>query len=179
MSEKTSVRSASLPRYTKPQLTALVILRVLIGWHLLYEGVAKAINPYWSSAGFLNESQWIFSGMFKAMAASPSTLQVVDFLNVWGLVLLGIALIAGAMTRLASVLAMILLLLYYLATPPLVDLTYSMPNEGSYLVVNKTLIEAAALFVLALFPTGRIIGLDRLIFARCVCADQDSEEHEK
>ncbi|MGH7454304.1 MAG: DoxX subfamily, partial [bacterium] len=43
---------------------------------------------------------------------------------------------------------------------PLVGLTYSIPTEGSYLLVNKNLIEMAALIVLALFPTGTIIGLD-------------------
>ena len=37
--------------------------------------------------------------------------------------------------------------------------------EGSYLLVNKNLIELAALAVLWLFPTGKIIGLDRLIFS--------------
>ena len=37
--------------YTKWQLTVLVVLRILIGWHLLYEGIAKLLNPNWSSAG--------------------------------------------------------------------------------------------------------------------------------
>ena len=60
---------------------------------------------------------------------------------------------------------MILLLLYYLATPPLVGLRYAIPSEGNYLIVNKTLIEAAALALLLLFPTSKTIGLDRLIFA--------------
>ena len=35
------------------QLYGLVVLRVLIGWHFLYEGIAKLLNPYWSSAAFL------------------------------------------------------------------------------------------------------------------------------
>ena len=46
----------------------------------------------------------------------------------------------------------------------LVGYAYSMPTEGSYLVVNKVLIELAALVVLLAFPTGRLVGLDRLIF---------------
>ena len=37
----------------KCQLYGLVTLRVLIGWHFLYEGVSKLINPYWSSAAYL------------------------------------------------------------------------------------------------------------------------------
>jgi len=176
MRDKTKNRFISSSGYTNIQLTALVTLRVLIGWHLLYEGIAKAINPYWSSGRLLSESQWIFSRLFSAIADSQAALQVVDFLNIWGLVLIGIALISGCFSRLASILGAILLLLYYLAAPPLVDLKYSMPNEGSYLVVNKTLIEASALFVLWLFPTGRIIGLDRLIFGqRGTCRQVPSE----
>ena len=34
--------------------------------------------------------------------------------------------------------------------------------EGSYLFVNKTLIEGVAVLVLLSFDTGRIAGLDRL-----------------
>ncbi|MEE3301924.1 MAG: DoxX subfamily, partial [Candidatus Neomarinimicrobiota bacterium] len=42
-------------------------------------------------------------------------------------------------------------------------LEYSRPGEGSYIIVNKNLIEACALWVLYVFPTGHIIGLDRLL----------------
>ena len=35
-------------------------------------------------------------------------------------------------------------------------------NEGTYLIVNKTLIEAAAVCVLLVFDTGAIAGLDLL-----------------
>ena len=35
--------------YSESQLTGLVILRILIGWHFLYEGISKLINPYWLS----------------------------------------------------------------------------------------------------------------------------------
>jgi hypothetical protein len=37
-------------------------------------------------------------------------------------------------------------------------------NEGAYLIVNKTLIEAAAVIVLLVSNTGAIAGLD-LLFA--------------
>ena len=30
--------------YSESQLTGLVILRILIGWHFLYEGISKLIN---------------------------------------------------------------------------------------------------------------------------------------
>ena len=58
---------------------------------------------------------------------------------------------------------MALVLSYYLFAPPLLGLEYGKPNEGSYLIVNKNLIEACALWVLYAFPTSTIIGLDRFI----------------
>ena len=150
--------------YSTVQITTLVILRFLIGWHILYEGIAKLFNSGWSSYGFLSESQWILSGFSQWIISDESILKIVDLLNIWGLIAIGIGLILGIFTRFASIAGAILLFIYYLTNPPLVGLEYSIPMEGSYLIVNKTLIEAVALFVLAIFPAHRIIGLDALLF---------------
>lgn len=155
-----------LPNYTATQLTSLVVLRILIGWHFLYEGIVKVLNPYWSSAGFLIETKGIFSGLATSIVASPTTLGIIDFLNMWGLIAIGLGLIAGCLTRIASISGIALLFFYYVFNPPLIGYTYSTPVEGSYLIVNKNLIEMCALFVLTIFPTGTIIGLDRLIFLK-------------
>lgn len=152
-----------VPPLTSSQWTALVALRVLIGWHFLYEGIVKILNPYWSSAEYLVESKWILSGLFKSIVVNPTVLKFVDGLNEWGLVLIGVVLIAGCFTRISSIAGIVVLLLYYVCNPPLIGLTSSVPSEGSYLIVNKNLIELAALFVLVLFPTGRVMGLDVLI----------------
>jgi thiosulfate dehydrogenase [quinone] large subunit len=159
---KKNVRKPSAPHnYTTWQTTILVALRVFIGWHFLYEGLVKLLNPYWSAAGYLVESRWIFSGLFKAIVASPSLLSIVDFLNIWGLILIGLGLMLGAFTRITTLAGMVLLALYYLSNPPFYGYSYSMPSEGSYIIVNKNFIEFLALWVLYLFPTGCIIGLDR------------------
>jgi len=155
-------------KYTTAQLVGLVVLRVLIGWHFLYEGVAKLLNPYWTSASYLLESKGPFAGFFHYLANHPSVLNVVDPVNIWALILIGLALVCGCLSQLASIGGMILLLLYYLCTPPFVGYSYSIPMEGSYLIVNKVLIELAALFVLTRFPTSQVIGLDRLIFGKLV-----------
>ncbi len=157
------VNPKNTPDYTNLQLTALVILRVVIGWHFLYEGMVKVLNPYWSSAGFLLETKGIFKGLATSIVASPGALGFVDFLNKWGLVLIGLGLIAGCLTRVASVSGMVLLLFYYVFHPPFIGYTYATPVEGSYLIVNKNLVELCALFVLTLFPTGSIIGVDRFL----------------
>jgi thiosulfate dehydrogenase (quinone) large subunit len=145
------------------QLGALVSMRMLIGWHFLYEGVAKITNPYWTSAGYLRESQGWFSEFFLNLANNPGTLTVVDHLNQWGLVLIGLALLVGTFERTAAVAGIVLLALYYMAAPPFPGMEYTIPAEGSYLIVNKLLIELAALLVVLGFPTAHRIGLDRLL----------------
>ena len=151
-------------KYSNVQLFWLVALRVLIGWHFLYEGLVKVVNPNWSGAGYLMDSQGIFKGFFHSLAANQSVLLVVDFLNIWGLIAIGLGLIVGLFTRIALSAGILLLLFYYFSHPPFVGLKYGLPMEGSYLFVNKNLIEMAAMIVLLLFPTSKIIGIDRLIF---------------
>lgn len=148
----------------KVQLFWLVSLRVLIGWHFLYEGLVKLVNPNWSGVGYLLDSQGWFKELFYWFASSPEILKTVDFLNIWGLIAIGLGLILGLFTRAALFGGIALMAMYYLSHPPFIGLQYSLPMEGSYLIVNKTLIELAALAVLFVFPANRIIGLDGLIF---------------
>ncbi len=98
------------------------------------------------------------------MANTEGVLQTVDFLNQWGLVLIGASLILGLFSRIATVAGAIVLALFYLSHPPLIGVEYMLPSEGSYMIVNKNLIEMFMLIVLALIPTSQYIGLDRLIF---------------
>ena len=45
------------------QRSVLLILRIVIGWHFLYEGIVKLTDPNWTSAGYLAESKWILAGI--------------------------------------------------------------------------------------------------------------------
>jgi thiosulfate dehydrogenase [quinone] large subunit len=149
--------------YSKSQLFWLVTLRVIIGWHFLYEGVVKVVNPNWSGIGFLLDSGGFMAGFFQGLAANQSTLQVIDFINIWGLIAIGLGLILGSFTRIATIAGIVLLSLYYFSHPPFPGIKYAMSMEGSYLFVNKNLIEMVALVVLFLFPTSREFGLDKFI----------------
>ena len=151
-------------QYHNYQLSVLVILRVLMGWYCLYEGIAKLINPNWSSAPYLMDSGGWFTGIYQSLTYNPDLLQVIDFLNIWGLIAIGAGLILGFLARPASLAGIVLLSFYYLSHPPLVGVDYSLPMEGSYLWVNKTLIEIVVFVVLLVFPTSHKIGLDRLVF---------------
>jgi thiosulfate dehydrogenase (quinone) large subunit len=149
--------------YTRMQLSSLVVLRVIIGWHFLYEGMTKIINPDWSSVGFLLDSKGIFSGLFVWLASNAGLLRVVDFLNMWGLVAIGLGLILGIFGRIAKIGGILLLAFYFLSHPPMIGFRFSAPSEGAYLWVNKNLVELFALVVLYYFPSSHIIGFDRLI----------------
>jgi len=147
--------------YSQYQLVSLTVLRVLIGWHFLYEGISKLISPYWSSAAYLLDSKWLLSGVATTIVSNPTLLSFSDYINMWGLTAVGALLILGLFSRYATVAGLVLVLLYYFFAPPFTGLEYSKPAEGSYLIVNKNLIEACALWVLFMFPSSDIIGLDR------------------
>ena len=160
------------------QLGFLVILRLAIGWHFLYEGLAKLFTPDWSSAPYLEMSRWIFSDFFHWIASHPDVLNMVDRLNIWGLIFIGLGLILGSFTRIASIAGAILLFLYYICNPPLVGLDVGIPTEGNYLIIDKNIVELFALAVLIVFPTGRSFGLDRLMMRKRLKKHQ-SPENEK
>jgi uncharacterized membrane protein YphA (DoxX/SURF4 family) len=153
-------------KYSKWQKIALTSLRVVIGWHFLYEGLSKLFTPGWSSAEYLQISKWFLSGFYHWIALSPKVLALVDFINIWALIIIGLFLILGLSTRLVSIAGIILLSLYYIANPPFIQPNFGIPTEGNYLFVDKNLVEIFALLVTALFPTGIIYGLDRLIYHR-------------
>jgi thiosulfate dehydrogenase [quinone] large subunit len=146
-------------------MTTVVVLRVVIGWHFLYEGIAKLTKTGWSAAGFLLQSRGPFADLFHWMAADPDRLAVVNQLNMWGLTAIGLGLVLGCFTRLASAAGILMILLFYLCNPPFPGYFYSIPMEGSYVVVNKNLVELAALAVVLLTGSGRAAGLDRIIHA--------------
>ena len=153
------------PMTTTQKLT-LVALRLAIGWHFLYEGLVKLANPNWSSVSYLLDSEGFLRQMYISMASNPDVLSTIDFLNIWGLILIGLGLILGAFTRVAIISGIVLMIFYYLSHPPFVGLKYAVPSDGSYLVVNKMVIEALALGVLLVFPTWKEWGVDRWIWRR-------------
>ena len=84
-------------------------------------------------------------------------------MNTWGLIAIGAGLILGLFARLAAIAGATLIFVYFLNSPPLLGLEYSLPAEGNCLIFNKTLIEAVGLLILVVFPTSSIIGLDMFI----------------
>ncbi len=140
---------------------AFNVLRILIGWHFLYEGIVKLAIPGWSSSSYLMGSKWLFSGFFHWIIAHSTPLAIADFMNIWGLILIGLGLFLGLFVRLSSIAGATMLLLYYIANPPFLD--SGMVSEGHYFVINRNLIEAGALLLIASFRRDTYWGIGRLV----------------
>jgi thiosulfate dehydrogenase [quinone] large subunit len=156
-------------RFSPAAMVAITLLRVFVGWHFLYEGIAKLTSPTWSAIGYMKASRGPFAAFFRWIASQPNLLDNANLVTMWGLTIVGVLLILGLFTRLASIGGIGFLLLFYFANPPFVGYFYSLPTEGSYLVVNKNLVELFALVVIFFTGSGRFAGLDRLLhllFAR-------------
>jgi len=152
------------------QQLALVLLRTLVGWHFLYEGLYKLWAPawsragaplaHWSAAGYLRAATGPFAGFFHSLADSRF-LPLLDQVLPIALVLVGLSLVLGLFTRAGCVGALLLLALFYVSSIPTAGVQQP-GSEGAYLLVSKNLVEAAAVLVLLSFETGRIAGLDLL-----------------
>ena len=147
------------PEFTTAQTGSLVLLRLLIGWHFLYEGVIKIYSPSWTAKGYLLSASFL-QPFFRWMAGE-STIAAIDIMNIAALIMVGLGLLWGFRTKWASLIGIGLLMMYYLAHPPFPGFPQG-PSEGSYWLVNKNLIEAAALYVIFLFPTETSFGIERL-----------------
>jgi thiosulfate dehydrogenase (quinone) large subunit len=150
-------------KFSRWPMIAITVLRVVVGWHFLYEGIAKLTLPSWSAAGYLKQARGPFAELFKSLASQPNLLANADLVTMWGLTLVGAFLILGLFTRLASLGGIGFILLFYLCNPPFVGYFYSIPTEGSYLIVNKNLVELSALVVILMTGSGRFAGLDRIL----------------
>lgn len=134
------------------QRISLFLLRISLGWFFFYAGITKLLNPDWTSKGYLSGAK-TFS-FFYQWLTNYGIIQVVDFLNEWGLTLLGISLILGVVVRLSSYLGILLMFLYYI---PILDFPY--PNTHSF-IVDEHIIYIFALLVLAASRSGSIWGLE-------------------
>lgn len=157
---------AKFPEASSWKRLFVTVLRMCIGWHLFYEGLIKWMNPDWTATGYLAHSTGFLSGLFQALASHPGWMAVVDFLNVYGLLLIGLGLFLGCATRIASAAGALLLGLYFFAYPPFGSSSFLSP-EGHLYLVNTTLIEAVALVVF-IFMRDRGYGIDRLLEPRKV-----------
>lgn len=137
------------------QRIGLTLLRLGLGWVFLYAGATKLLNPEWSAAGYISNAL-TFGSLFEWLA-SPSNIVWVNFLNQWGLTLIGVALILGIFVRYASIAGIALMVLYWL---PL--LQFPLVGDHSYLI-DDHIIYILAFVILIVFKSGRYWGFDKFL----------------
>ena len=133
-----------------------------MGWLFFYAGITKVINPEWSAVGYLKGAK-TFAGFYQWLA-SPGILPLVNFVNEWGLTLLGVSLILGVLVRISSISGIILMFLYYLPT-----LDFPHPNPSSY-IVDQHIIFIFILIFFAATRAGRVWGLENWCSNLPICS---------
>jgi thiosulfate dehydrogenase [quinone] large subunit len=160
---------STAPRLSPLQQVSLVTLRTLIGWHFLYEGYTKLLHPAWSqggaplppwsSAAYLKAATGPLASLFHWMGSAP-WIGSLDLVIAIGLTAIGVSLMLGLFTQLGCGGALTMLAAFYLAAVPTGGA--DVRAEGTYLLVNKNLVEACAVLALLAFRTGSIAGVDLL-----------------
>lgn len=134
---------------------AILLLRWSMGWLFFYAGITKVLNPAWSAAGYIKNAKTL-AGFYNWLA-SPPYIGWVNFLNEWGLTLIGVSLILGLAVRWSSIAGALLMILYYL---PILNFPYA--GEHSYLV-DEHVIYFLVFLLFYLSKAGEYWGLDRFI----------------
>lgn len=127
----------------------LLLLRFAVGFLFLTAGMEKIKTYVTSEPDWTAEKYLITTGkpFFASMAGSG----VVDFLVVWGMVMIGISLITGFLMRYSAFYGAVMMMLFYLSVFP--------PEHG---IINEHIIYS---LVLLMFMVSDInyYGLDGII----------------
>ncbi len=136
---------------------SIVWLRLVMAWVFLQAGIEKFLDPEWTAAGYLqfaiHEANPL-GDFFVSLAGAGW----VDFLVVWGQLLIGLSLLLGLAVRFAAFWGSVQMFLFWLASLQ-GGLLAGLPVEHGY-VVNADVVYILLLFGLGAFGAGRIVGLD-------------------
>ena len=127
----------------------LLFVRLLVGWWFLHEGLDKYVTPGPFRAGwFLEKTGTVVSPLLNALAGGPSE-AVVNVAIPLVEVLIGLGVVLGALTRLASVFGASLMLVFYLGNEAW--------RRG---FVNGDLMGLVLFLTVLVFGAGRVWGVD-------------------
>ena len=131
-------------------VSALFLLRLALGGLFLWSGWSKMSIPDWSASAFLTHATGPFAGWFQSLAGNP----VVDGLNMYGMLAIGIALILGFLFRPAAFCGIVLMILYYFA---------NFDTNTAHGFIDEHLIYAMVFLVFLAGGVGSVWGLNSLI----------------
>lgn len=141
------------------------------GYGIEQKRVAELRNDYYNALAELARDTDAFLAELKKELlggeAPPPVVrtnrgELLDRITIWFLIATGTMLLAGLFTPVACLGAIAFLVLTYLAHPPFPWFPLPPNTEGNPVFINKNVIEALALCVVLVHPTGRWLGLDAL-----------------
>ena len=142
--------------HSKPKFL-IFFLRISLGWMFFYSGLTKILDAKWTAKGFLANAK-TFPGLYDWFA-SPQNMAWVDFVNKWGQLAIGLALLLGVFVGFAAACGAAMMALYYF--PGL-----KFPFVGADMVlIDEHIIYILALLLLIRLRAGKVFGLGS-IFGR-------------
>ena len=134
----------------------VAVLRLVIGWHFLYEGLWKLMQPEgWSCASYLNASQGPLAAIFTWMASQGWIVVVGDWAVMLGLVAIGLSLLSGVLSRVAALFGIALMTMFYCCQPPEPFAEAFSGADGRFFVLERNVLEALGLLLVASVPCWR------------------------
>ncbi len=145
---------------------SIFALRVSLGFVFLWAGYEKIVTELggkFATSGFLSHVSGPFAFLFTGMSGNPA----VEYLLVYGELLIGISLVFGVLTRVGGVSGALMTLLFYMSTLPAMTAGFT----GSYLdflmsknaLVSYYIIYIFVFIAFVFLVPGRFLGLDGLL----------------
>ena len=130
---------------------ALLVLRLALGWQFLASGFGKLTSD-WTAEMYLSASAGPFAEWFQSLAGNG----LVDGLNAWGQLLIGLALLTGLLVRPASIAGFLMMVLYYLA---------GFVDNTAHGLIEDHIIYALVFALFASGGAGHIFGLNSIVLS--------------
>lgn len=134
---------------------SILLLRIFVGFLVLYLGIMKMLDLT-VQAKFIFREATIFAPFYQWLLQPYNSLWL-EFIDTWGLMIVGVLLIVGFFTRGASVVGILYMLVYYFAL-----LHFPLVGEFYYVVSDHVIyIICFTLFISS--RAGEYFGLDGLL----------------
>lgn len=136
---------------------AILALRVTMGWIFFQAGIEKLLDPEWTAAGYLQfaiHENNPFSSLWANFAGSPA----IDLLVQYGMVLIGLGIILGALLRWNALWAAVMMIFFW-ASALQGGLSEGLPLAHGW-VIDDHIVYAALVFGLGAIGAGRVFGVD-------------------
>lgn len=137
----------------------IATLRICMGWLFAWNGWLHISDKDWSAISYIQRTN-TFESLY-AWFTKPDIFEWVHFLNSWGILVLGVCLIIGFSTRLASIFGIIAVTLYYI---PLIG-KFPFLTNGS-LFISEHIFYILILLALIFLNAGQYFGFGKKLIVR-------------